>query len=171
VLTAGPSDIVITISLAGAPATLNMLRAKLKGNIGNASTPTSSGGGTPGHLASEHLDPTLQSFASISQGELCGDVTAGSLDLVAAPSQLSLCGYGASNTMLDVIVGGCFLGITATQPDAARVVGDVYKFTVGSGKRVTSCTKNNTSVALPTCLNDAAYSTFFRYTTDRVIAK
>ncbi len=183
VLSGGPSDITITISLAGAPATLNLLRARLRGSIGNASTPLSSTGSTPGHLASEHLNPTLTSFATVTGGELCGDVTASSLDAVAAPSALVGCGllscsqcYTASNTLLDIIVSGCntLIGqqIKGTQPDSARVTGDTYVFTINnSTKRVTGCTKNGQSAQLSACLNDAAYSSFFRFTTDRVIMK
>jgi cysteine-rich repeat protein len=182
VINAGPSNITITISLAGTPATLDMLRAKLRGNIGNPNKPLVSTGGTPGHLPSENLDPALQSFATVTGGELCGDVTAASLAAVAAPSALVGCGflscsqcYTAQNTLLDIIVSGCNIAFTqqikATQPDAARVVGDVYKLTVGTGRRVTGCTKNGQPAALADCLADAAYSSFFRFSTDRVIAK
>lgn len=183
-LNGGPSDITISISLAGMPATLNMLRAKLRGDIGNANVPLTSTGNPPGHLASEHLNPALTSFATVTNGQLCGDVTAGSLDAVAIPSALVGCGflkctacYTSSNTLLDVIVTGCtvnFVGkqIDATQPDSARNLGDAYVFTVDSStKRVNGCTKNGAPAQLSDCLDDAAYSSFFRFTTDRVIMK
>lgn len=188
VLNAGPSDISITISLAGNPATLNLLRAKLIGNVGATSTPLTSTGNPPGHLAGEHLDPSLVSFATVTGGKLCGDVTASSLNAVAIPDALVGCAglfnltacnecFTASNTLLDVIVTGCdnpFVGdlINATQPDSARVPGDTYTFSVSSTtKRVTGCTKNGQAAQLSTCLNDAAYSSFFAFTTDRVIMK
>jgi cysteine-rich repeat protein len=183
VINAGPSDITITINLAGVPATLNMLRARLTGTVGNATTPLSSTGGTPGHLASEHLNPALTSFATVTAGQLCGDVTAASLAAVPAPSALVGCSfttcsqcYTTSNTLLDIIMSGCntLLGtqITATKHDKVRTAGDVIVFQINnSTKRVTGCTKNGAAAALATCLNDAAYSSFFRFTTDRVIMK
>jgi cysteine-rich repeat protein len=184
VLNAGPSDITITINLAGVPARLDMLRATLRGNIGNATTPLASTGSTPGHLASENLDPALQSFAAVTGGELCGDVIAASLNAVPAPMALQGCGlfncsqcYTASNTLLDVIVGGCntLAGqqVRPTQPDTGRVATDDYVFTPGAGRRVANgtCTRNLASHPITMCLNDAAYSSFFRFTSDRVIAK
>lgn len=175
-LNAGPSDISITINLAGAPATLNMLRAKLFGETSNPTKPLTSTGMPPGHLASEHLDAGLTSFPTVTKGELCGAVTAGSLHSVAAPDALSMCGYDpATNTLLDAIVGGCtviiFTQIRATQPDTARMPGDTYTFTVGSGRRINGCRKNGQTAMLNECLANAAYSVLFRFTTDRVIMK
>ncbi|NVB83077.1 MAG: DUF4215 domain-containing protein [Kofleriaceae bacterium] len=177
-LSAGPSDIAITISLAGSPATLNMLAAKLKGNIGGVSTPVTSGGGTPGHLASEHLNPTLQSFEVMTGGQLCGNVTAGSLAAVPIPMALlqNCSQYTAANSLLDVIVGGCSVFIItvirATQPDKTRSGTGSFTFQTDAQRRVSGC-RNQMSQAVPlnTCLSDAAYSSSFRFTTDRVIAK
>ncbi|HSD89000.1 MAG TPA: DUF4215 domain-containing protein [Kofleriaceae bacterium] len=183
VLNGGPAEIKITVSLAGVPATLDMLNAKLRGNIGATSTPLTSTGGTPGHLASEHLDPTLKSFATVTGGELCGDVTAQSLANVAAPSALVGCSliscsqcYTASNTLLDIVVSGCntIIGqqVKPTQPDRARTSGDVYSFTVNSStKAVTGCKKNGQTALLADCLANGAYSSFLKFSTDRVIAK
>jgi len=84
--------------------------------------------------------------------------------------------------MLDVLVGGCtVLGfvvvITPTQPDQVDPVmpvagaGGPYKLSENSQHQVTTCRdKNNTVVTLSTCLAAAAYSSFFKFTTDRVIA-
>ena len=179
------TDITIMISLAGVPATLNMLRAQLQGSIGNATTPLTSTGAPPGHLAAEHLNPALQSFATVTGGELCGAVTAASLNSVPAPMALQGCGilncqqcYTAANTLLDVIVGGCniaFVGmqVTPTQPDTGRVATDMYNFAPGAGRRVANgtCTKNGVSTPIMTCLNDAAYTSYFRFGSDRVIMK
>ncbi|HEY5950496.1 MAG TPA: DUF4215 domain-containing protein [Kofleriaceae bacterium] len=186
-INAGPGDIAVTISLAGVPATLNMLRAKLTGSVGATSKPLVSTGNTPGHLASEHLDSALVSFATVTGGKLCGDVTAKSLTSVPVPMALQGCAsifnltacnecYTASNNLLDVLVSGCknpFVGqlINATQPDAARVIGDVYTFTANTSHVVNACKKNGATATLSTCLDDAAYSSFFKFTTDRVIAK
>jgi len=183
VLNAGPANITITISLGGVPATLNMLRAKMRGNIGATSKPLASSGGTPGHLASENLDPNLVSFAAVSAGELCGDVTAASLAGVPAPSALVGCSilncskcYTASNSLLDILVGGCTVfgiqQIKPSQPDTARVTTDVFVFSTSSTtKAVNGCTKNGQAAMLSACLNDAAYSSFFKFSTDRVIMK
>lgn len=75
-----------------------------------------------------------------------------------------------------MIVGGCsVLGITqikATQPDRARVATDTYTFsTDATTKIVTGCKKNNVTAPLDACMTDAAYSSFLKFTTDRVIAK
>lgn len=178
-LSAGPSDISISITLGGTPATLDMLAAKLRGNIGATSTPKTSTGTTPGHLASEHLLPTLQSYATMSAGQLCGNVTAGSLAQVPVPSALlSNCSqYTAANSLLDVLVGGCtvviFQVIKKTQPDKTRSGTGKFTFqTDSSTHKVTGCrNESNQVVPLATCLSDAAYSSSFKFTTDRVIAK
>lgn len=139
-------------------------------------SPLTSTGGTPGHLASEHLAPALVSFASTGErndngaGKLCGNVTAASLDQVPVPLDLQMggalaCnqGYTASNSLLDVLVGGC----TVPQPGA----GGPYTLQ-WTGTNVTGCRdKNNMNVNLTDCLNAAAYSAFFKLAMGRVIVK
>jgi hypothetical protein len=49
--------------------------------------------------------------------------------------------------------------------------GDVYKLTANAAHVVTGCTKNNVADTLPKCLANSAYTSFFKFTTDRVIAK
>ena len=133
------------------------------------------------------------SFATAGQptsngaGKLCGDVSAQSL--AAAPIPESLTGggllacsenYAVSNTLLDLFVGGCTVlfiqQIKAVQPDqvdpSAPVAGagGPYKLAVNAQKSVTSCTdKNNAPVTLQTCLDAAAYSSFFKIAMNRVI--
>ena len=78
-------------------------------------------------MPGEHLDRALTTFASLTNGELCGNISAASLATAPAPLQsggASACdeGYGASNHMLDILVRGCTtLGIITiiapTQPD------------------------------------------------------
>ena len=184
-LNAGPANITLTISLAGVPATLEMLRAKVRGNVGATSTPLVSTGSTPGHRAQENLDPTLVSFATVTGGELCGDVVAQSLANVPIPTALVGCTilqcsqcYTATNTLLDVIVGGCntLIGtqIQATpQADGNRAGNtDVYRFTRNATtKAVNGCTRNMQAATLSECLTNATYSSFFRFTTGRTIAK
>jgi cysteine-rich repeat protein len=182
VLNASSPLLSLTINLGGVPAALSMQQAKLRANIGPVSTPLTSTGMTPGHLAAEHLDPALQSYASTTGGELCGNVTARSLANVPAPAALVGCTfttcsqcYTATNTLLDIINSGCstLLGtqIRATNPDGATVPTDKYLFTANAQHVITSCTKNGMPDTLANCLANATYSSFFRFTTDRVIAK
>ena len=155
-------------------------------------TPTVSTGQPPGHLASEHLDPALKTFVSTGvnmptqAGKLCGNVSALSLSSVPMPAALiGICGehYTSANHLLDAIVGGCnFIGtqITALPPDKDDPsvpnvgAGPPYtlKATDTTTKIVNSC-KDTTgaTVDFAACLNDAAYSSFFKITTDRVIIK
>ena len=182
VLNAGPAEITLSISIAGAAAMLDMFNSKLRANIGATSSPLASAGGTPGHLAAEHLDATLVSFGSMSAGELCGNTTAASLATVPAPMALVGCGFTncnecftANNSLLDILVSGCgtLVGtqIKVTQPDTARVATDVYTFSVNGAHQVTACKKNGAAGVLSDCLANAAYTSFFKFTTDRVIAK
>jgi len=196
-LTAGPGNLSITINFAGTPAALRMSNARLTASIGAVSTPLTSTGATPGHLAAEHLDPALQSYASTGQpntmdaGKLCGNVSAASLDQVPVPADLAAggqlaCdqGYSTQSSLLDVFVGGCtvfnFVNvIAASQPDQADPnappagAGGPYTLTTNAmTKAVTGCRDaNNQTVDLNTCLNAAAYSAFFKFATGRVIGK
>jgi len=153
-----------------------------------ATAPTASASGTtPGHLASENLDPALVSFATTgtaSTNKMCGNITAESLARVPAPPVLvqggaAPCtqGYTKDNSLLDMIVGGCDLfifsqvipAITPTQPDT--IGGEPFTLALDSNHRVASCTSNGVEVDLTTCLANATYSSYFQFTTDRVIAK
>ncbi|MBK9264794.1 MAG: DUF4215 domain-containing protein [Polyangiaceae bacterium] len=198
VLNAGPGALTLNLILGGAPASLKMGKAKITTSIGNASTPLASTGNPPGHLASENLDPALQSFATMGQptangaGKLCGNVTAASLAQVPVPDALMVgggtaCveGYTMTNNFLDVLIGGCkVLGglitvINIRQPDeedpVAPTVGAGFPYTLtrnSQTKSVNGCRdKNMANVDLAMCLQDAAYSSFFKFATDRVIGK
>ena len=191
-LTAGPGDLDLTLSFGNGPLTLSASSVRVRAAVGAASKPLASAGSTPGHLAAEHLDPALVSFQTLSNGEICGNASAASLAAVAAPASIqsgggsSACteGYGPSNTLLDVLVGGChvFFGlvtaISPTQPDqvdpgAPRAgAGGPYGLSAGAGKRVTGCTDGaGAAVELSSCLRAAAYSTFLTFASDRVIFK
>jgi len=142
-------------------------------------------GATPGHLASEHLDPALVSFAAATSGSMCGGVSAASLAQTAAPSvltgsSLTSCSqhYGTNNTMLDVIVGGCTLfagnAVNPTQPDtfdSSRTSTGGYRFTEDTLHHVTACTKNGVADTLADCLAAAAYSMSIQFNAGRVIIK
>jgi hypothetical protein len=196
VLTAGPATINLPVSFSEGTATLPLVNATLNVSIGAASTPTTSSSGTPpGHLAAENLDPAIQSFASMGQqttagaGKLCGSVDAQTLAVIPIPSSLVGCGlsscsqcFSASNSMLDLWVTGCgtILGtqISSAQPDTvdpnAPVLGagGPYRLSSNPSHVVTGCTdKNGTVQPLSSCLAAAAYSSYFQFTTDRVIVK
>jgi cysteine-rich repeat protein len=189
-LTATGASLTLTLILAGSPGQLSMNHVRLLAFTGTPPTAStlSTAGATPGHLAGEHLDPALTSFAttggSAGTNKLCGDITALSLSHVPAPAQLitggsNACtqGYTAANSLLDVLVGGCTVNvlfipitvITATQPDT--IGGDKYALAAGAGHSVASCTDNGVATSLATCLAKATYSSYFQFTSDRVILK
>lgn len=188
-------------SVGGALASLAVSSAKITTPIGSVNVPTvATAAAPPGHVAAEHLLPTLQSYrsgggtAGSPTGQMCGNIAATSLDTTAPPAALLPGGanactqnYSAANRMLDIIVGGCtvkflFIPVTAikpTQPDqvdpAAPVAGAGAPYVLSADpatKRVTTCKdKAGTVVPLQACLNAAAYSMSFKYATDRVIIK
>ena len=195
-VTTAPGSMILTLPLGSGPVGLKATGVKVKASVGSASVPTESvRGQTPGHTILERLDASLVAFGSMGNGEICGNI--GAASLAAAPVAQTLqdggsasCdeGYGASNGMLDVLVGGCthylgfpiyktFVIFSATQPDqvdpAAPVAGagGPYRF-VASGGTVTGCKdKNGTSVDLGACENAAAYSAALTFASDRVILK
>lgn len=197
VLNAGPGIITLNILLGGSPAALRMTQARINATIGNATTPLMSSGNTPGHLASENLDPAFTSFETMAQpnanaaAKLCGNVTAASLNQVPVPQALltgtTACnqGYTMANTFLDVLIGGCNVTIlniavvNIRQPDqqdpGAPDVGAGFPYTLtrdNTTRKVNGCRdKNNAMVNLAQCLNDAAYSAYFKFASDRVIGK
>jgi len=188
------------LSMGGALSVLRGSGVKLRTPIGAPSTPLSSSGSTPGHLASEHLSAALQSFASTGgtskapTGQLCGNISANSLANTPIPPDVlpggaSPCteGYTAANQVLDLFVHGCHVNvygfkvttIKPTQPDTsdpaapAAGAGAPYALEVSPTTfRVNQCKdKNGTVVALAACLNAAAYSSSFKFATDRVILR
>ena len=63
--------------------------------------------------------------------------------------------------------------IAPTQPDQIdpASTGGPYKLSADSGHHINACKdKKGTTVALQTCLDDAAYSAYLGFTMDRVIA-
>jgi len=189
-------------SVGGSLASLAVSSAKITMLVGGSTTPTTAAAASPpGHVAAEHLLPTLQSYGTAGgtsgtpTGQMCGNISASSLDTTAPPLSLLPGGadacveaYSTSNRLIDIIVGGCHVkvpilgtvtAINKTQPDqvdpAAAVAGagGPYQLIADpTTKRVTTCKdKTGTVVALQTCLNAAAYSMSFKYATDRVIIK
>jgi hypothetical protein len=172
-----------------------MSATKVNGTIGATSAPLASAGLPPGHLAAEHLDPALVSYASVGQknangsAKLCGNVSAASLKNVPIPTALVGGGlfacsqnYQATNSLLDVLIGGCNIlfvqQIKPTQPDKVDPsvpqpgAGGPYVLQSNAQKVVSTCRdKNNAVVNLQQCLDAAAYSSFFKFATGRVIVK
>ena len=185
-LNAGPGSLRLPLGI-GTNGPVNVSSVRLRGSIGAANVPGASSGTAPGHLATEHLDPTLSSFASIANGELCGNVSASSLITLPVPAVLtsgtSKCSNLVGSSLLDLMVDGCsaLFGIRViqpTQPDqvdpTAPVVGagGPYSFVANATGHVTTCKdKSGAAVDLNGCLGAAAYSTAFKFTTDRVIFK
>jgi hypothetical protein len=193
VLTAGPGNLTVGLDFAGSMGYLDLSNAKMVIEIGASSPPLTSGGGTPGHLAGENLDPALVSFASAGEksstkaGKLCGAISAYSLDQVPIPSTLiSYCSptYTANDSMLDLIIGGCsvfFFGqmIKPTQPDsedpevAPAGAGPPYKiYSYAGGHTADGCrASNGQKVNKTACFKDAAYSSYMLFASGRVIIK
>jgi len=185
----------IKLILGGGPATFSLTNMVLNSVTGAPTTPASSAGVlSPGHLAVEHLDPAVQSFgtmagATAGQGTLCSNISALSLSQVQVPPALRI-GVGActqayttANSLLDVFIGGCTVtgvgnAVAAnTQPDQtvpatpAPVGTPPFTFTADpTTKIVTGCQDSTPAPAdLATCLAHLAYSSYFRFTTNRVI--
>lgn len=182
VLTAGPANMTFDVNFVGTAVTMDMFDTRVRAMTGVPNTPTASSSGTPGHLASENLDPALTSFSVMGsqtmKAEMCGNTTAASLASTAVPATiLTYCSnYTIGHTLLDLYVSGCtyifFVPIVkATQPDTARTPGDVYHFNADGQRHVTSCTKNGQPAQMSDCLQNAGYSTYYRFTTDRMIGK
>ena len=182
-LSAGPGSTRLLVSL-GAPALLDLAHTWLRATAGPSTTPlTSTNGFPPGHLPEEGLPQDLTSFATTSNGQLVGDITAASLAATPIPASfvgagLTSCSqsYTAAETFLDLLVSGCtvfgILQVKATQPDGSVVAGSSYVFTKGAtSNHVTGCTRNGVTAALADCLADATYSVAFTFTTDRVIVR
>jgi cysteine-rich repeat protein len=195
-LSAGPGTALLPQVFGSAGAPMRLASARVSIVTGPPSTPLSSAGGLPpGHVDAEHLDPALASYDTCGQanatssGKLCGNLTARSLAMTPIAAGLTGCGlasctkcYTAANTMLDALVGGCantLIGtqISPRQPDASDPsvpiagAGPPYTFLL-TGNAVTGCRdKNAQAVDLNACLDSAAYSSYFRLATDRVIPK
>jgi hypothetical protein len=198
-LTGGPGRLTVKMNLSGNLRKLDIWNLKMQVAIGAATTPKVSTGSPPGHLASEHIAPSLTSFesagvgASGPAGEMCGNTTTQSFSVVNVPPDIVMGGpvacdeiYVSSNSFLDVLVNGChYQGTTvvnATQPDMQDPTVTFpsgtrapYKLSASSSSHVIdTCTDSSGSpIAVPvaTCLTGLAYSNVFRFQSDRIIVK
>jgi hypothetical protein len=181
-LNAGPGPLALTLPLGDHSARLGISTARIQAQTSsNSSAPLKSTGGSPGHEPGENLPDSLTSFESMSAGKLAGRISARSLYNTPIPSGLtgSNCAptYTMLNTMLDLLVGGCkaFGGLVTvvktTQPDTfdPAVGSGTYVFTADASHNVNGCTHNGGAASLADCLDGAAYSSYFQFTTDRVI--
>lgn len=193
VLNAGPGSFTLPLTIGAGVTELSMSAATLHMPIGSNSAPTESTSGLPpGYLASQHLSPNFRSVETTGStnaseaGTLCGNVSAASLATALLPSSVTQActspTYTASNTILDLIIGGCsFFGaetVKSTQPDkvdsAQHVAGAgaPYKLSASSGVTVDTCKdKSGAKVDLDKCLAAAAYSSYFKLATDRVLIR
>lgn len=184
----------VKLVLGGGPASFSLTGIQLNVTTGAATTPATSTGRPPGHLEGEHLDPSLQSFGTAGTstpsgfGTMCGNISALSLSQVVVPPTLrATCseGYTTANHLLDVFISGCSAPFPVGQAVAANTQpdqtvpgappagsGPPYTFTAApTTKIVTGCQDSSAApVDLATCLGHAAYSSYFRFTTNRVIA-
>ena len=183
---AGPGATTLQAPMGGVPSSLDLSAVRLAATVGTPTQPLQSTNGLPpGHLPSEEIPADLTSFETMTGGKLAGNVTALSLSNTAIPpslagASLSNCSqaYTLSNSLLDVIVGGCTIfgvpQIVATQPDESTPADPDASYTFATDattKAVTSCQRNNVTAVLADCLAKAAYSLYFQFTTDRVIVQ
>jgi hypothetical protein len=175
------------IALGGGVVPLSASNVVMNAYLGSTSAPTESTASTPGHLPGEHLSSSLTSFDSMNNGELCANVSAASMAAVGVPQSVlnANCaeGFTSSNTLLDVLVRGCkaygLITVFSPTPKADQVdpaapaagACGPYTFTL-TGNSVTGCKDTSgTAVDLSKCQAAAAYSVFFKFTSDRVILK
>jgi hypothetical protein len=185
-LTAGPGTVSLNLLFALQPALVKLFDTKVDAQIdGMVTAPTVSAmGTTPGHLASEHLSPTLTTVQGSSSGAMCSNVSVESLFNTPMPLLLEgVCTdatgqapvFTSANHLLDAFIAGCRVfgttGILPTQPDGS-LDGATYRFAIDPmTSAVTSCTKDGAPALLTDCVSNATYSSYFKFAADRVIIK
>lgn len=186
-LSAGPGYFTLKNPLSSF-GTFAMSSTVLRAVTGNAIAPVQSTNGfPPGHVLSESVPAGLTSFSVMTNGQLKGNISAESLALMPVPQEWQgsqfTPSYSSVNTMLDVMIGGlrAFGGLVtvviATQPDQVDPnvptpgTGGPYRFIADpTTHKVTICRDSSgAAVALDAGLKAAAYSAYFKFTTDRVI--
>ncbi len=170
-LVAGPSSIMMHLVLEGSPAALTFDNAVIRGKV---STTTSPPGPPPASLAANLVVFDSVTATDTTEG-LCGDIRVSSLAAVPVPQQIAVGGTTAClegfkacggnvvgpscNSLLDVLVVGCTIGIAAvkpTQPDVPGSGSQVVALTEGTGHKVT----------VPPSDNDG-YSSYFTFAMTR----
>lgn len=163
-LTGGPSDVDLTLVLAGVPANLRLRNSRMAATIDGTPAP-SVPAPPPAQLAAGLTVFETITASGAGQG-LCGNITVDSLARVPVPEALSTAGgatacgtcmgsasytyCGANqpvgpgcNSLLDVLVGGCKVvncfvaAINPLQPDVPAVSGGTVKtLALGAGNKV-----------------------------------
>jgi len=197
-LTAGPGTLTgLNIQFALVPTTVTLFHTRVDAFLDAGVLPplVSTSGSAPGHLASEHVSPSLFEFVSSGIGSICADVSVASLAhtpigdtlqqscFVTPPDNpdLIIPEFTPDNHLLDAFVTGCHTlgveGIVPTQPDGS-LDGAKYVFQFDpETRKVTSCTKtppgsdDPVSAELEDCFAMATYSSFFKLRADRVILR
>jgi hypothetical protein len=191
VLTASGGPMQLRPGGAFGSAPLRMSSVHLEAHVDASSAPLESTNFfAPGHVPSEQIPADLVSFASMSAGKVRGNISVRSLSQIPIPASFLSGGatscsvpYTAGNSFLDLLVSGCvaFGGLVplvrATQPDTSDPAappagaGGPYRLSADpSTHSVNACKDhNNATVSLDECLDAAAYSSYFTFTTDRVI--
>ena len=159
-LTAGPSDVTLSLVLGGSPALLEMLSAQVAATLQGTPAPNVPQP-PPSQLASGLT--VFQQFTGNGTGQgLCGNITVESLAQIPIPQVLTTgltacsatcpnshkytyCGMGmpvgpSCNSLLDALVGGCeaFLCVNAINPEQPDVAanGTVAPLSLGTGNKV-----------------------------------
>lgn len=188
VLNAGPGYFTFSTNQLFSGGVFAMSSSSLRATTLNPTTPLKSTNSfPPGHVLSENVPATLTTFSTTTNGQLKGNVSAESLANTPVPNELlasqSPVIYTSSNSMLDVLiggmkgVGGLVVMVIVTQPDKvdanmpAAGSGGPYTFSAdATTHKVTACKDSGgATVALDAGLKAAAYSVYFKFTTDRVI--
>lgn len=187
VLNAGPGYFTFSTNQLFSGGVFAMSSSSLRVTTLNPTAPLQSTNSfPPGHVLSENVPGALVTFSMMTNGQLKGNVSAESLANTPIPVELftnqSPATYNASNSMLDVLIGGMkgvagFVTLViATQPDKVDAnmppagSGGPYTFSADpTTHQVTTCKDSGgATVALDAGLKAAAYSAYFKFTSDRV---
>ncbi|APR78590.1 Multiple EGF-like-domain protein 3 precursor [Minicystis rosea] len=183
-LTAGPSDINLTLLLAGSPALLRMRNSRVAATFNGTPAPNAPAP-PPAQLAAGLTVFQTITASGANQG-LCGNITVESLSQIPIPEVLTTgatacgactgskkytyCGSGMPvgpncNSLLDALVGGCKVvaclvtAINAQQPDVMGTDNDIDTLAVAG-------TLNKIPQASITG-NDDAYSAYMKFDANR----
>ncbi len=125
-LTTSPGEILVTVSFVGVAVTMDIFHATLTSTLNASDTPTTSSTGmAPGHLTSEHVSPTLTSFASmaaVGPTATCGNDVDSTCRCYTATSTAGkpatcptgeLCGITKARSLYNVLMPSSLTGSTA----------------------------------------------------------
>lgn len=121
-LSAGPGEILVTVSFVGVAVTMDIFHSTITAGINASGALTASSGMAPGHLASEHDAPTLTSFLSMGTAGTttgCTNGVAGTCrcyDTSTVPSKAAtcpsgeLCGIVTARSLYNVLMPSALTG-------------------------------------------------------------